>query len=112
MSPVIRIEEDGTRVYSNYTRYKPKAPGERKNAVRKPDDPEAFRFRGEWLWPLPLLDEDKRPEIPETRPDELAYDHMFYRQRCKCDVCRRPQARKWRKKWRKEWRAQMRTDES
>jgi hypothetical protein len=108
----IKTLPDGTRVYSNGTRYKPKKIGERVYKVRKPDNPEAVRFRGEWLLPLPLLPDDERPEMPETLPDDLAYDHKWKPHRCRCRVCNRPQAVEWRKKWRrdrKRERDQMRT---
>lgn len=65
----IRTLPDGTRVYSNGTRYKPKPRSERKYAVRKPDDPRAVRWRGEWLLPLKVLPDDERKNFPQTRPD-------------------------------------------
>ena len=37
--------------------------------------------------------------MPETRPDDEAYDHMVKRFGCKCDVCARPQAARWKRKW-------------
>jgi hypothetical protein len=67
--------EDGTRVYENGHRYKPVSPEKRKRAVRKPDDPRAVRWRGEWLLPLELLDEAART-MPPTRPDMDAKGHV------------------------------------
>lgn len=95
----IRTLPDGTRVYSNHHRYKPKPPEERTYAVRKPDDPRAVRFRGDWFLPLETLDDDARV-MPETRPDTDAYDHMP--RPCKCDVCRRPHAQRWVRKWQRD----------
>lgn len=95
----MRVEADGTRVYAKGYRYKPKAPHERKYRVRRPDDPRAVRFRGEWLLPLELLPEAARA-MPETRPDTDAYDHMP--RPCGCAVCRRPQAARWQRKWRRD----------
>ena len=63
----IREEADGTRVYSNYTRYKPVPEEKRKYARRRPDDPRAVRWGGEWLLPLPVLPDDERT-MPATRP--------------------------------------------
>lgn len=95
---VIRTEPDGTRVYSNYTRYRPKKISERTNAVRKPDDPRAVRWYGDWLLPLDLLPDGERA-MPETRPDTDAYDHMTKPRKCICFVCRRPEAQRWKEKW-------------
>ena len=94
----IKTLEDGTRVYSNGTRYKPKAPEERVYKVRKPAVEGAVWWRGAWRLPLDLVPLEAR-QWPETRPDEDAYDHASKPRRCKCDVCRRPQARRWRYKW-------------
>lgn len=101
----IRILEDGTRVYSNYTRYKPKPLSERKYAVRKPDDPRAVRWLGDWLLPLEVLPEEER-QLPETRPDTDAYEHMEKPRKCRCYVCLRPESQRWKDQWRKD---QMRT---
>lgn len=95
----IRTESDGTRVYSKGQRYKPLAPEERKYAVRKPDDPRAVRFGGEWFLPLDLVADAQR-RMPETRPDSDAYDHMP--RPCSCEVCRRPAAARWQRKWRRD----------
>lgn len=62
----IRILEDGTRVYSNGTRYKPLPRSERKRNVNKPDDPRAFRWYGRWHMPLELLPDEERV-MPGTR---------------------------------------------
>jgi hypothetical protein len=91
---VIRVEPDGTRVYSNYTRYKPMADKDRTNKVNKPDHPRAVRFHGDWFI-MPLFLSDPERTMPETRPDEETLEH---RALCKCDVCRRPaSAEVWRK---------------
>lgn len=97
----IRVLDDGTRVYANYHRYKPKPPEERAYAVRKPDDPRAVRFHGAWFLPLEVLAEERRT-MPATRPDTDAYDHMDKPGLCRCDVCQRPEAERWRRKWRRE----------
>lgn len=89
----IRTLEDGTRVYSNGTRYKPKKP-----VVDRPAG--AVRWNKQWLDPLPLLSEDARKNFPETRPDSDAYDHMP--RPCKCLVCQRPSAAFWQRKWRRD----------
>ncbi len=90
----IRVEEDGTRVYDDYHRYTPVADGDRKRAVRKPDDPRAVRFYGEWFLPLPVLPDERRC-MPATRPDSEALDH---RATCGCEVCQRPAAQRlWRR---------------
>lgn len=103
----IRVLPDGTRVYSNGVRRKPVPDHLRKYKRRKPDDPRAVRWRGDWLLPLELLPDDERV-MPLTRPDTDAYDHMSKPRKCRCDVCRRPEAKKWKAKWRREQR-QMRT---
>ena len=98
MSPAYELLEDGTRVYKGGARYKPKAPEERLIGVNKPDDPRALRFHGRWFLPLPLVDDRV---MPETRPDEDAYWHMYESALCMCDVCRRPAAERWRRRWRR-----------
>jgi hypothetical protein len=65
----IRELEDGTRVYANYHRYKPKAPEERIYGVNKPDDPRAVRFHTKWFLPLDVLPDDVRT-MPPTREDK------------------------------------------
>jgi hypothetical protein len=45
-------------------------------------------------------DESQRV-MPETRPDELAYDHMDKPFGCRCEVCTRPQARLHQARWRR-----------
>lgn len=97
----IKVLEDGTRVYSRYQRYKPKPLEERAYAVRKPDDPRAVRFHGKWLLPLDLAPDEQRV-WPETRPDDQAYEHMTTNLTCRCLVCLRPEAERWRRKWRKD----------
>lgn len=94
----IKVLEDGTRVYSNHTRYKPMPDDLRKNRRRRPDDPRAVRFKGDWFLPLDLLDDAER-ELPETRPDTDAYDHMTKPRKCRCFVCLRPEAQVWKDKW-------------
>jgi len=97
----IEVLEDGTRVYSNGTRYKPKAPEARLYARRKPPDEavEGFsRFGGLWLPPLPLLPQEAR-SLPETRPDTDAYQHMTKPKPCKCNVCKRPESQRWKDLW-------------
>lgn len=96
----VKVLDDGTRVYSNYTRYTPVPDSERKYAKRKPNDPRAFRHNGDWLLPLPLTPDTKRPKMPVTRPDTDAYEHAeLYGARHNCDVCRRPEALRWIRKW-------------
>ena len=93
----IRTDEDGTRVYSNYTRYRPLAPEERTNGINRPDDPRAVRFHTRWFLPLELLEDGARA-MPETRPDAETLEH---RALCRCDVCKRPQAAVlWRRRHR------------
>ncbi len=87
----IKTLDDGTRKYSNHTKYKPLSPQERKRAVRKPDDPRAVRFHGEWFLPLVVIPDDER-SMPATRPDEEGIEH---RTNCRCDVCKRPGVREW-----------------
>lgn len=60
----IKVLEDGTRVYSNYTRYKPMADAERTNKINRPDDPRAVRFHALWFLPLELLPDEER-EMPD-----------------------------------------------
>lgn len=100
-SGILRVEEDGTRVYANYLRYKPVPLEDRKIGVNKPDDPRAQRFYGRWFLPLPLVPDEARI-VPETRPDTDAYDHALITVNCRCRVCMRPQAQRWRNKLRKE----------
>lgn len=97
----VRVEEDGTRVYAEGHRYTPVPPSQRKYAVRRPQDPRAVRWGGQWLLPLELLPEDARA-LPETRPDSEAYDHMSKPLGHTCEVCRRPEAERWRRKWRRD----------
>lgn len=94
----IRTEADGTRVYADGHRYRPKAHSERKNAVRKPSEPGAVRFGGAWYLPLQLLPDAARA-LPETREDSEAYDHMPAP--CGCDVCTRgPEiVGRWQRRW-------------
>lgn len=98
---LVRVEPDGTRVYSNYTRYRPKPRSERKYAVNKPDDPRAVRFHGQWYLPLDVLPDEARV-MPATRPDCQAYEHMSSNLLCRCQVCLRPTAARWQRKWRRD----------
>lgn len=97
----IRTRPDGTRVYSNFSTYKPLTPEQRKYKVRKPDDPRAVRWKGDWFLPLEFL-ADARRVLPETRPDTEAYDHMKKPRKCRCYVCLRPESEVWKKKWQDE----------
>lgn len=89
--------EDGTRVYDHGKRYKPLSDEERVLRRRKPADAEergAVRWRGDWLYPLPLQDEELR-KMPFTRPDTEAVMHQLG---CLCVQCRTvPWVRKTRK---------------
>lgn len=101
MSRALQVLPDGTRVYAGGARYKPKPVEERLIGVNRPDDPRAVRFHGRWFVPLEVLAENERT-MPLTRPDEDAYEHMQTNILCRCDVCQRPEAERWRRKWRKE----------
>lgn len=92
---------DGTRVYTGGKTYKPVPEDQRKYGRRKPDDPRAVYFNGKWFLPLELLDDAQR-ELPETRPDTDAYDHAHKRPRCRCEVCKRPEALRWVQKWHRD----------
>lgn len=92
----IKVLEDGTRVYSNGTRYKPKAKEDRAYAIRKPPVAGAERRGGTWFHPLVLLPLEAR-SWPETRPDTDAYDHASKPRKCRCNVCKRPEAKRWRR---------------
>ena len=104
----VKVLADGTRVYSNGTKRTPVPDHLRKYKRRKPDDPRAVLYQGNWYLPLEVLPEDERV-MPTTRPDTDAYDHMSKPRKCKCDVCKRPEAKRWKNQWRREQRAQMRT---
>jgi hypothetical protein len=101
--PIRRVEDDGTRVYAGYHRYKPMADADRKKAVRKPDDPRAVRFRCDWFLPLEVLPDEQRV-MPQTRPDEEILTHRAW---CSCEVCRRPEAQVL---YRREARIRVRRD--
>jgi hypothetical protein len=64
----IRTLNDGTRVYSNGTRYKPVPRDQRKNGINRPASPTAFRWYGRWFEPLVLLDDDERSDPREMFP--------------------------------------------
>ena len=64
---------------------------------RKPPVEGAVRWGDVWFHPLALLPLEAR-SWPETVPDEEAFDHAFKPRRCKCHVCKRPAARKWRRR--------------
>lgn len=59
------------------------------------------RYRGEagayvgsrWYPAIAVLDDADRV-LPETRPDEEAFDHPYG---CRCQVCRRPDALYWKR---------------
>jgi hypothetical protein len=95
--PPRMVLADGTKVYDCYTRYRPLDPDQRKIGVRKPDDPRALRFYGNWYLPLDLLPDADRI-LPETRDDRECLRHKLG---CICQVCKRPQARVWWKRARK-----------
>lgn len=97
MSGPVRVLEDGTRVYANGVRYRPVAAEERRNKVRRPDDPRAVRWYSEWII-LPELVADDDRAMPETVPDTEAYDHWLMQRGCRCPVCSRPEARRWKEK--------------
>lgn len=99
----ITVLADGTRVYSNGTKYKPVEQWRRKYGMNKPDDPRAVLWSSRWWLPLELLPDDDRT-MPLTRPDTDAYDHFGKRQKCRCDVCRRPEAQRWKDKRMRELR--------
>jgi hypothetical protein len=99
----IKVLEDGTRVYSNRVKYRPKADHERIYKKRKPDHPQAVLYQGNWYLPLDLLPPEERV-LPVTRADTDAYDHASKPRKCKCDVCKRPESRRWRNQWRREQR--------
>jgi hypothetical protein len=80
--------------------YTPVPLEDRKIGVNRPDHPEAVRFHTRWFLPLDVLPAVERV-MPETRPDEDAYDHMSKLTGCRCDVCRRPQARRYQARWRR-----------
>ena len=89
----IRTEPDGTRVYSNGVRYKPKKPPvDRRGAVR---------FGNRWYPPLLVLSDPCRT-MPETRPDTDAYEHAKVTLLCMCAVCLRPDAERWRTRWKRD----------
>lgn len=90
------------RTYKSGKTYRKKLPEERLIGVNKPDDPRAVRFHGRWFLPLDVVDDAARA-MPETRPDDLAYDHIRDRRTgCRCDVCLRPQAERYQRKWKRE----------
>lgn len=97
----ITVLPDGTRKYADGHRYKPMAAEDRTNAVRRPDDPRAVRFYGEWLLPIDTIAAEQRV-MPETRPDDDAYLHAGKRGGCRCEPCRRPTAERYRRRWRRE----------
>ena len=97
MSGPVRVLEDGTRVYANGVRYRPVAPEERRNKVRRPDDPRAVRWYSEWIV-LPELVADDDRTMPETVPDTEAYDHWLMKRGCRCFICMRPESKRWKEK--------------
>lgn len=101
MTRAVAVLEDGTRVYAGGARYKPKPVDQRLIGVNRPADPLAVRYHTRWFLPLELLDDNVRT-MPESRPDEDAYEHMDSNLLCRCEVCQRPEAERWRRKWRRE----------
>ena len=91
----ITVLEDGTRKYVGGYTYKPVPLEERKYRVRKPDVPGAVLFQREWWIPLQVQPEPERV-MPETVPDTEAYDHAFKPRPCRCYVCKRPEAQRWK----------------
>lgn len=98
MSAVYTTLDDGTRVYRGGARYKPKELHERKIGINRPDDPRAVRFHARWFVPVDTLDDGDR-EMPETRSDTEAYDHMENGFSCACTVCKRPESERWKRRW-------------
>jgi hypothetical protein len=96
----VKTLEDGVRVYRGGARYKPVAREARKIGVNRPVDDRAVRFHTRWFLPLDVLPDAER-RWPETIPDEVAYDHMAKRGACRCLVCQRPAAEKWKRRYRK-----------
>ena len=97
MSGPLRILEDGTRVYAGGMKYRPVAAEDRRNKVRKPDDPRAIRWQNTWLVLPELIAEEDRV-WPETVPDSEAYEHWLVRRGCRCWICSRPEARSWKER--------------
>lgn len=92
----IKVLADGTRIYSNHTRYTPVPEEQRKYMRNKPDDPRAVLWSSRWWLPLDLLEDGDR-SMPETRPDTDAYLHADKPRKCRCAVCRRPESKRWRR---------------
>ncbi|HQZ85866.1 MAG TPA: hypothetical protein PLB21_09630 [Actinomycetota bacterium] len=97
MSGPVRVLEDGTRVYANGVRYKPVADDERRNKKRRPEDPRAVRWYSEWLI-LPELVPENFRHMPETVPDSEAYEHWLKKRWCRCEICTRPESKRWKEK--------------
>lgn len=102
--PIVEVLPDGTRVYTNGYRYRPKGNQRR----LKPDNALERGFlpwHGEWLPPLPLLPDDQRV-YPETVSELDLVDH---RKKCTCKPCRtNPQAEVRKRKAHPEWYAETR----
>jgi hypothetical protein len=97
MSSPVRVLEDGTRVYASGMKYKPVPAAERRNAVRRPEDPRAVRWYNEWIILVEVLPDEDRV-WPETVPDSEAYEHWLVRRWCRCEICTRPSAKKWKER--------------
>lgn len=96
-----KISQNGVRRYDCGKSYTPLTPEQRKIGVNKPDDPRAVRFHTRWFLPLAVIPLESDRVMPETRPDSEAYDHMEKRFGCRCEVCSRPQAKRWQDRWRR-----------
>lgn len=101
MSPLLRVEPDGTRVYTSGVRYKPKKIAERAYDIRKPDDPRAVRFGSDWYVPFEVLPDEARI-FPETVPDDVAYEHAARALPCRCGPCQRPTAGFWFRRYQRQ----------
>lgn len=101
MTTYRRVEADGTRVYESWNSYKPKPVEDRLIGINRPDDLRAVRFHTRWFLPLDVLPNYQRV-MPETRGDDEAYDHMSKPGLCRCHVCKRPGAERYRRRWRKD----------
>lgn len=89
------VDDQGRRIYHSQPRrapYKPVADEDRKYRVRKPDDPRAVRFGGDWFLPLEVRPEEERV-MPETVADADIRSHGI---KCRCVPCQRPNSKRSR----------------